>query len=156
MTIAGAERLRLFRLDRPATALGLSVSYPMPEPAFAELRFGEPSEILVGLALGTRDKAAAWGERHPLLNTDKPQAECLPFTARPTNSTWVCRFTVDGARKARRDKVTLKFRRRYPDFSILPVQLPASDFVEEHIHRRSGRRGASPVRAEAEQAEIGA
>ena len=40
--------LRLFRPDNPALALGLAVSHMMTKPAFARLRFGEWSRVLVG------------------------------------------------------------------------------------------------------------
>ena len=39
---------RLFRPDKPTTALGLAVSYLMTKPAFANLKFGEWSRVLVG------------------------------------------------------------------------------------------------------------
>ena len=37
-----------FQPDNPATALGLAVSHLMTKPAFANLRFGDWSRILVG------------------------------------------------------------------------------------------------------------
>jgi hypothetical protein len=40
--------LRAFRPDNPYVALGLAVNHLMTKPAFAALRFGEWSRILVG------------------------------------------------------------------------------------------------------------
>jgi hypothetical protein len=76
--------LRVFRPDNPYVALGLAVSYLMTKPAFAALRFGEWSRILVGQinrkhfyfvvdgknqvqgflgwAVTSKDKAEAWVE----------------------------------------------------------------------------------------------
>ena len=177
MTIAGDERLRLFRPDKPATALGLAVSHLMTKPAFAKLRFGEWSKILVGQinrghyafvvdaegqvqgfvgwALATRDKAEAWAEGHQLSYADSLQGECLLFNCWSANSTRVHRFMVDEARKLIRDKETLYFRRHYPDGSVRPVRLSVNDFVEGHIHRHAGRSAASPIRAEAESPAMG-
>src|SRR5882724_5755562 len=75
---------RLYRPESSAQALGLAVNHLMTKPAFANLRFGEWSRILVGQinrrhfyfvvdpknrvqgfagwALTTRDKAEAWVE----------------------------------------------------------------------------------------------
>ena len=40
--------LRVFRPESPSAALGLAVSHLMTKPAFANLKFGEWSRILVG------------------------------------------------------------------------------------------------------------
>jgi len=40
--------LRLFRPESPYVALGLAVSHLMTKPAFANLRFGDWSRVLVG------------------------------------------------------------------------------------------------------------
>jgi hypothetical protein len=47
---AGAPRpnLRLSRPDNPYVALGLAVNHLMTKPAFASLRFGDWSRVLVG------------------------------------------------------------------------------------------------------------
>src|SRR5262245_8647529 len=76
--------LRVFRPDNPYVALGLAVSHLMTKPAFAALKFGDWSRILVGQinrkhfcfvvdgknqvqgfmgwALTSRDRAEAWVE----------------------------------------------------------------------------------------------
>lgn len=183
MTVAGEDRLRLFRPEKPAMALGLAVSHLMAKPAFAKLRFGDWSKILVGQinrghyvfvidsesqiqgfvgwALASREKAEDWAEGRPLAYADSLRGECLLFNAWSANSTRVHRFMVDEARKLIRDKETLYFRRHYPDGSVRPVRLSVNDFVEGHIHRRLGRAMAShamtsPARAEADAIGIGA
>ena len=45
--------LRVFRPDNPYVALGLAVNHLMTKPAFAALRFGEWSRILVGQTAST-------------------------------------------------------------------------------------------------------
>ena len=83
---AGAPHpgLRLFRPESPYVALGLAVSHLMTKPAFANLRFGDWSRVLVGQinrkhyafvvddknqiqgflgwALTSKEKAEAWVE----------------------------------------------------------------------------------------------
>ncbi|CAA2105058.1 hypothetical protein MBUL_03003 [Methylobacterium bullatum] len=150
--------LRLLRPDKPAMALGLAVSYLMQKPAFANLRFGEWSRILVGQinrghycfaideagqvqgfvgwALTSRDKAEAWVEgRLALSYEDSRAGECLVFNAWSANSTRVHRFLVDEARKLISDKQTLYFKRHYPDGTTRPVRLSVNDFVAGHIVR---------------------
>ena len=163
MTGTPGQRLRLFRPDKPVAALGLAVSFLMTKPAFANLKFGEWSRILVGQinrghfcfavdekdrvqgfvgwALVTRDKAEAWVEGAPLSYEDCNAGECLLFNAWSANSPRVHRFLVDEGRKIIRDKETVYFRRHYADGSTRPVRLAVNDFVRGHIDRkaRSGR-----------------
>lgn len=152
--------LRLFRPDKPAIALGLAVSHLMLKPAFANLRFGDWSRILVGQinrghycfavdeagqiqgfvgwALTNRDKAEAWVEGRGALSYDDSLAgDCLVFNAWSANSTRVHRFLVDEARKLISDKQTLYFKRYYPNGTTRPVRLTVNDFVEAHINRAS-------------------
>jgi hypothetical protein len=44
----GRPALRLFRPESPTVALGLAVSHLMTKPAFAQLKFGDWSRVLVG------------------------------------------------------------------------------------------------------------
>lgn len=155
---APAPVLRLFRPDKPAAALGLAVSHLMLKPAFANLRFGEWSRILVGQinrghycfaidesgqiqgfvgwALTNRDKAEAWVEGRGILSYDDSLAgDCLVFNAWSANSTRVHRFLVDEARKLISDKQTLYFKRYYPNGTARPVRLTVNDFVDGHIKR---------------------
>lgn len=153
--------MRLYRPDKPALALGLAVNHLMTKPAFAKLRFGEWSKILVGQinrghyafvldgdgqvrgfvgwALATREKAEAWAEGHSLGYADSLEGECLLFNVWSASSTRVHRFMVDEARKLIRDKETLYFRRHYPDGSVRIVRLSVNDFVDGHIGRRAER-----------------
>lgn len=166
---APPSTLRLFRPDKPAIALGLAVSYLMVKPAFANLRFGEWSRILVGQinrghycfaideasqiqgfvgwALTSRDKAEAWVEgRGALSYEDSLAGDCLVFNAWSANSTRVHRFLVDEARKLISDKQILYFKRHYPDGTTRPVRLTVNDFVGGHIDRAAtAARSSRPV-----------
>lgn len=166
MTNQADDRLRLFRPGKPALALGLAVNHLMTKPAFARLRFGEWSKILVGQinrghyvfavdghdriqgfvgwALATREQAEAWAEGRPLSYQDSLAGECLLFNAWSANSTRVHRFLVDEARKLIRDKETLYFRRHYPDGGTRVVRLSVNAFVEGHIGRNLERRANDP------------
>ena len=98
--------LRLIQLprDNPYVALGLAVNHLMVYPAFAKLRFGDWSRILVGQinrrhyyfaidekkqiqgflgwALTTRDKAEAWlAGRRPLSYEDSRDGDCIILNA---------------------------------------------------------------------------
>src|SRR6476661_7178952 len=48
MSDAAPAALRIFRPAKPSAALGLAVSHLMVKPAFASLKFGDWSRILVG------------------------------------------------------------------------------------------------------------
>ena len=155
-----AAELQLFRPADPTVALGLAVNYLMVKPAFAQLRFGDWSRILVGQinrdhyrffidgdrriqgfvgwALATRDKAEAWVEgRRPLSHADSKTGECLVFNAWAANSDLVHGFMVDEARKIIVDKETVYFKRYYKDGRIRPVRLNVNDFVVDHIARKT-------------------
>lgn len=154
---------RLYRPEKPATALGLAVNHLMTKPAFANLRFGDWSRILAGQinrghycfaidaqnkivgfagwALATRDKAEAWVEgRAGLSFEDSRGGECLVFNAWAADNFKVHRFMVDEARKIIRDKETLYFKRYYPDGTTRPVRLNVNDFVARHIAKRDRQR----------------
>lgn len=150
--------LRLFRPEHPVFALGLAVHYLMSKPAFANLRFGDWSRILVGQinrqhyyfaidennkvqgfigwALTTKDRADAWVEGHPLSYEESLQGDCLLFNAWSADSTRVHRFLVDEARKIISDKQTVYFRRHYKDGSSRPVRLNVNDFVPVHVEKK--------------------
>lgn len=151
--------LSLFRPDHPAVALGLAVNYLMTKPAFANLRFGDWSRILVGQinrhhysfavdgkqiqgfigwALTTEDKAEAWVEgRRALTYEDSKEGDCLVFNAWAANSTRVHRFLVDEGRKIIADKRIIYFKRHYKDGSTRPVRLSVNEFVEFHVGRKA-------------------
>lgn len=153
------DALRLFRPNSPLVALGLAVNYLMTKPAFAQLRFGDWSRILVGQinrghycfvidgknrthgfagwALTTKEKAEAWVEgRSGLSYEDGKAGDCLIFNAWMANNLKVHRFMVDEARKICKDKETLYFKRYYSDGSTRPVRLNVNDFVARHIERK--------------------
>src|SRR5262245_43714397 len=154
----GTPALRLFRPQSPAVALGLAVSHLMTKPAFANLRFGDWSRILVGQinrghyylaldsnnqvqgfigwALASKEKAEAWVEgRQPLTFEDSKDGDCLIFNAWSANSTRVHRFLVEQGRKIIKDKEVVYFKRHYKDGSSRAVRLNVNDFVSGHIER---------------------
>jgi hemolysin-activating ACP:hemolysin acyltransferase len=154
-----APALRLFRPNSPVVALGLAVDHLMTKTAFARLRFGNWSRILVGQinrghyyfvidgdnqtqgffgwGLTTREKAEAWVEgRRGLSYEDSKEGECLVFNMWTANSLKVHRFMVDEARQFFKDKQTLYFKRYYNDGRTRPVRLNVNDFVVNHIDRR--------------------
>ena len=146
--------------ENPQFALGLAVSHLMTKPAFANLKFGEWSRILVGQinrrhyafavdparsvvgfagwALTTRDKAEGWVEgRRPLNYEDSLAGECLVFNCWAADNFSVHRFMVDEARKLIADKETLYFKRYYRDGTSRPVRLNVNEFVDDHIERKA-------------------
>lgn len=146
--------------ENPQLALGLAVNHLMTKPAFANLRFGEWSRILVGQinrhhyafaidaqrqivgfagwALTTRDKAEAWVEnKRALTYQDSLAGECLVFNCWSADNFRVHRFMVDEARKLIVDKETMYFKRYYADGTTRPVRLNVNEFVDDHIERKS-------------------
>ena len=151
----GRPPLRLFQPDNPATALGLAVSHLMTKPAFANLRFGDWSRILVGQinrghyrlvidgnnemqgfigwALTSREKAEAWVEgRRGLTYDESLHGDCVVINGWSANSNKVNRFIVTEARTMLGAYKTLYFKRHYPDGSTRPMRLNVNDFVEGH------------------------
>ena len=149
-------RLRLFRPGNPSVALGLAVSHMMTKPAFAALRFGDWSRILVGQinrkhyyfvigqknqvegflgwAVTTREKAEAWVEgRERVLYPDSFEGDCILINAWAASSLEANRFLVDTARKLFKDYDTLYFKRYYKDGRIKPMRLRVNDFVLQHL-----------------------
>ena len=170
MKVDGAEgplsqEFRLFRPDTPAVALGMAVNYLMTKPAFANLRFGDWSRILVGQinrghyvfvlgsdkklcgfagwALTPGEKAEAWVEgRAALTYQDSLAGECVVFNAWTAETTEAHRFMVDATRLHMHDKKTLYFKRHYPDGSVRPVRLPVNRFVAGHL---TSKAAAAPA-----------
>jgi hemolysin-activating ACP:hemolysin acyltransferase len=162
--------LRAFRPDNAYVALGLAVSHLMTKPAFAQLRFGDWSRILVGQinrkhflfaidasnqvqgflgwALTSKEKAEAWVEgRGGLSFDDSLDGDCVVFNAFAAGSPKVKRFLVDEARKVVQGKDTMYFKRHYKDGSTRPVRLGVNAFVAGHIHGKD--TGADNERAAA-------
>jgi hemolysin-activating ACP:hemolysin acyltransferase len=156
--------LRVFRPESPYVALGLAVNHLMTKPAFANLRFGEWSRILVGQinrkhfyfavdsknqiqgfmgwALTTKDKAEAWLEgRGGLSYEDSKEGDCLIFNAWAASSGKVNRFLLNEARKVMEGKETVYFKRYYKDGSTRPSRLRVNDFVKQHLERNSPAAG---------------
>src|SRR5262245_13379115 len=120
-TFHARSDLRVFRLDTPYAALGLAVSYLMTKPAFAALRFGEWSRILVGQinrkhyyfvvdarnqvqgflgwAVTSKDKAEAWLEgRGGQSDDDSFDGPSIIFNVWAASNGKVNRFLLQEAR----------------------------------------------------------
>jgi hemolysin-activating ACP:hemolysin acyltransferase len=166
-TAAQIAKYQVYIPKNPQFALGLAVSHLMTKPAFANLKFGEWSRILVGQinrrhyafavdpqrrvvgfagwALTTRDKAEGWVEGNRALTyEDSLAGECLVFNCWAADSFRVHRFMVDEARKLIADKETMYFKRYYKDGTSRPVRLNVNEFVDDHIRRKSRQPGQDP------------
>jgi hemolysin-activating ACP:hemolysin acyltransferase len=150
------DHLRLFRPESPYVALGLAVSHLMTKPAFANLRFGDWSRVLVGQinrkhyafvvddknqiqgflgwALTSKEKAEAWVEgRGELCYGDSSEGDQVIFNAWAASSPAINRFMVASARKIIAGKDMVYFKRHYKDGSTRPVRLRVNDFVAQHV-----------------------
>ena len=157
-TAESRPELRVFRPDDPFAALGLAVNHLMTKPAFANLRFGEWSRILVGQinrkhfcfvldaknkvqgflgwALTTKAKAEAWVEgRGGLSYQDSLQGECIVFNAWSSSGLKVNRILLHEARKDMIGKEMAYFKRHYKDGTTRPSRLTVNEFVDQHIER---------------------
>jgi hemolysin-activating ACP:hemolysin acyltransferase len=156
--------LRLIQPDNPCVALGLAVSHLMTKPAFAGLRFGDWSSILVGQinrkhyhfaideknqvqgflgwAVTTKDKAEAWvAGRGALSCEDSREGDCLVFNAWAASSLDVNRFLLDAARTIARGKDAVYFKRRYRNGTTRPARLSVNAFVKPHIKHNDDSAG---------------
>lgn len=150
--------LRVFRPDSPYAALGLAVSHLMTKPAFANLRFGEWSRILVGQinrkhycfviddknqiqgflgwALASKANAEAWVEgRGGLSYQDSLQGECIVFNAWASSGAKVNRLLLHEARKAMTGKEMAYFKRHYNDGTTRASRVVVNEFVGQHLER---------------------
>jgi len=158
MSVDAKQTLRIFKPAGPTAALGLAVSHLMVKPAFANLKFGDWSRILVGQinrghycfavdgenqvqgfmgwAFADRDKAEAWVEgRRALSFEDSRNGDCMVINAWSANSTRVTRFLLIEMRRIGKDKVTVYFKRHYKDGTTRPARLAVNSFVQSHLER---------------------
>lgn len=148
--------LRAFRPENSFVALGLAVNHLMTMPAFASLRFGEWSKILVGQinrkhflfiadeknqvqgflgwALTNKDRAEDWVEgRGGLSYQDSLDGDCVIFNAWAGKGLKVNRFLLQEARKVINGKEMVYFKRHYKDGTTRPSRLTVNEFVAQHI-----------------------
>jgi hemolysin-activating ACP:hemolysin acyltransferase len=160
---AAPPALRVLRPDNPFTALGLAVNHLMTMPAFASLRFGEWSRILVGQinrkhfffivdeknqvqgflgwALTNKANAEAWVEgRGALSYQDSLEGECVIFNAWAGKGLKVNRFLLQEARKVIAGRELVYFKRHYKDGTTRPSCLTVNEFVAQHIERGVGSK----------------
>jgi hemolysin-activating ACP:hemolysin acyltransferase len=169
---ATRQSLQILRPAKPVTSLGLAVNYLMTKPAFANLKFGDWSRILVGQinrghfcfvidadreiqgfmgwALATSACAESWlAGRRALTFEDSTAGDCMVINAWAANSTTVTRFMMQEARRISRDLTAVYFKRHYEDGSTRAVRVPVNEFVGSHIERsgqvRSEPASASPM-----------
>jgi hemolysin-activating ACP:hemolysin acyltransferase len=159
--LAAPPDLKVFRPPSPYVALGLAVNHLMTKPAFANLRFGDWSRILVGQinrkhyyfavdsknqiqgfmgwALTSQENAEAWVEgRGALSFADSLDGDCVVFNAWAANTGKVNRFLLGEARKVIAGKDTVYFKRFYKDGSVRPARLRVNGFVAQHLRRPNG------------------
>jgi hemolysin-activating ACP:hemolysin acyltransferase len=148
----------------------LAVSHLMTKPAFANLRFGDWSRILVGQinrrhfyfvvdetgqvqgfmgwALASREHAEAWAEgRRGLAFEDSREGDCVVINAWAANSTRVTRFMVAEARRIGRDKSAIYFKRHYKNGATRAACVPINAFVGRHIERTRDHDAATTAAA---------
>ena len=156
--VAPPPDLKVFRPQNPHVALGLATNHLMTKPAFAKLRFGDWSRILVGQinrkhycfavdsnnqiqgfmgwAVTSKEKAEAWVEgRGGLSFADSLDGDCVVFNAWVASTGKVNRFLLGEARKVIAGKDTVYFKRFYKDGSVRPARLRVNDFVAQHLRR---------------------
>jgi hemolysin-activating ACP:hemolysin acyltransferase len=159
--LAPPPDLKVLRPQSPFVALGLAVNHLMTKPAFANLRFGDWSRILVGQinrkhycfavdgknqiqgfmgwALTSQENAEAWVEgRGALSFADSLNGDCVVFNAWAANTGKVNRLLLGEARKVIEGKDTVYFKRFYKDGSVRPARLRVNDFVAQHLRRQNG------------------
>lgn len=153
---AARSTMRLFRPDSPVIALGLAVNHLMAKPAFARLRFGDWSRILVGQinrkhycfvvdandqvvgflgwALTSKELAEAWVEnRGGFSDADAKDGNCIVFNAWSADTPNVNPFLLEAARQAAQGRDMIYFKRLYRDGTVRPVRLRVNDFVTGHL-----------------------
>src|SRR5215831_8537006 len=159
--VASSADLKVFRPQNPYVALGLAVNHLMTKPAFAKLRFGDWSRILVGQfnrkhycfavdsknqvqgfmgwAVTSKEKAEAWVEgRGGLSFADSLDGDCVVFNAWAASTSKVNRFLLGEARKVVEGKDTVYFKRFYKHGSVRPARLRVNDLVAQHLRRAKG------------------
>ena len=152
--------MRLFRPESPVFALGLAVNHLMSRPAFAQLRFGDWSRILVGQinrkhyhfvldandrvvgflgwAQTTTELAEDWVEnRVNFSDAEARDGNAIVFNAWSAATPSVNPFLLEAARQAVQGSAMIYFKRLYKDGTVRPVRLSVNDFVTSHLDRRS-------------------
>ena len=155
--------LRVFRPGNSFVALGLTVNHLMTMPAFANLRFGEWSKILVGQinrkhywlaiddkneiqgflgwALTSRERAEDWLEgRSGRSDQDSAEGDSIIFNAWAGKGLKVNRFLLQEARKIAIGREMIYFKRYYKDGTTRPSRLTVNEFVSQHIEEATPPR----------------
>ena len=164
--------LNAWRADSRAASLGLAVEYLVKKPVFANLKFGEWSQVLIGQinrghyffvvdqyrkihgflgwALTHQDLAEQWVEgRSPLRNDQCREGDFVILNAWAADSNRGSRFILDSVRTLFGSKRTIYFKRYYPDGRTRPMRLAVNDFVAGHLARIAARQANSKATPEA-------
>jgi hemolysin-activating ACP:hemolysin acyltransferase len=154
--------LRIATHSNPNAALGLAVSYLMTKPAFANLKFGDWSRILVGQinrghyrfaldsmntmqgfmgwALAPHELAEGWLEgTRPLTFAESEDGDCVVLNAWSANTNAVTRLLMSEARRIASTKKAVYFKRHYTDGTIRCHRIAVNEFVDGHIKRNMTR-----------------
>lgn len=150
--LPGRPALRAFRPAQPVAALGLAVSYLMGKPAFAKLKFGAWSRVLVGqtnrgtyrlvlddagrivgfLGWVVTDEARAEAWLHDRTgpgDTSPSDDDCIVFNAWAADTPQVNRFVLDLAREAMLGLRLIYFKRFYDHGGVRRGCMRVNDFV---------------------------
>jgi hemolysin-activating ACP:hemolysin acyltransferase len=144
--------------QRPAVSLGLAVEYLTKKPAFAKLRFGEWSKVLIGQvnrghfffvldaeqrvcgffgwSLVDERLAEQWVQgKRDLSEQECWAGDCVIINAWAADSARVHRFIVNVGRKLFDGKRRFYGKRHYPDGRTRPGYAMATDFLATHVAR---------------------
>ena len=156
------SKLRVYQENDPYKALGMAVSHLMTKPAFAGLKFGHWSRILVGQinrkhymfvlrdkkivgfygwAFTTPEKAHKWlYENYELSYQDSLEGESMLINAWQADDKQVVRFILDTIRVRFFDKEAVYYKRFYNNGKIRPMRLVINDIVSQHAERILSKR----------------
>ena len=154
-TTPGDGGLRIVRPTNRAAALGLTVSHLMSKPAFAALRFGSWSQVLVGQinrghyclvvddgeqvrgflgwALCSEALADAWLTGRDFAGTAAREGDCIVFNAWSGETQAANHLVLKVARSAMLGRRLAYFRRVYPDGTSRPMRMPVNAFVSRKL-----------------------
>lgn len=145
-------KLRAWRPKQPSVSLGLAVAYLRNKTPFANLQFGNWSQVLVGQvncgnfffvvdqyqriqgfigwALTNENLAQDWLENGTgLRDEDCRGGECVVITAWAADNNRANRCLLDTARKLFAGKRNVYFARHYPDGRMRRMRLAMPDFA---------------------------
>lgn len=152
-----ANDLRIIENLDPYKALGMAVSHLMTKPAFAGLKFGHWSKVLVGqinrkhymfvargetivgfygYAFTTPEKARLWvNGKLDLAYKDSLEGDSMLINAWQADDREVVRFILNTIRVRFHKKEAVYYKRFYENGKIRPVRLTINNMVSKHVER---------------------